>query len=149
MTFETFVFRVHAAKRAPKSVEPQQPSNGNETVLLVEDEPTLRELSQAVLTSLGYDVLPARNGVDALRLLKQSRRPVDLVVTDVVMPGMGGPELAVRIREVSPHIRIIFCSGCAQDNFADGQEFEPGINFMQKPYSVAALASQVREALAK
>jgi two-component system cell cycle sensor histidine kinase/response regulator CckA len=89
---------------------PTELRRGNETVLLVEDDPAVRELGEQALLSLGYRVFEAANGVEALKRFKELDG-VDLLITDVVMPKMGGRELARRLRELSPHTRVLFNSG--------------------------------------
>jgi CheY-like chemotaxis protein len=122
--------------------------SGTETLLLVEDEPMLRELGLMVLGGLGYRVLPADNGVQALRILEQHQgQEIHLLVTDVVMPEMGGKELADRLRVLSPRTKVLFCSGYTEDAIVHDGSLEAGISFMQKPYTVAALANKVREVL--
>jgi CheY-like chemotaxis protein len=128
--------------------EAQSASGGDQkTVLLVEDEPLLREMDIMVLSGLGFRVLPAENGVEALRLVEEnSGQKIHLLVTDVLMPEMGGLELAERLRAGSPQTKVIFCSGCAEDTILP-QGGSAGISFMQKPYSITTLTDKVREAL--
>ena len=108
----------------------------------------LRELGLLVLSGLGYRVLPAENGVQALRLLEQHRgQDIHLLVTDVVMPEMGGEELADRLRVVSPRTKVLFCSGYTEHALTHQRSSESDACFMQKPYTIASLASKVREVL--
>jgi two-component system, cell cycle sensor histidine kinase and response regulator CckA len=149
-TFKIFLPRVEGAvENSARADEPREWAKGHETVLLVEDEATIRELGQMVLSDLGYEVIPAENGLEALRAIEQSGRPIDILVTDVVMPEMGGTELADKLRSLSPHTKVLFCSGYTQDAIVRDGVLQPGIEFIQKPYSVAVLASRVREVLAK
>ena len=148
-TFKIYLPRVYEAVAV--TTQRDQPADlhtGTETVLLVEDEPMLRELGLLVLSGLGYRVLPADNGVQALRLLEQHRgQNIHLLVTDVVMPEMGGKELAERLRALSPHTKVLFCSGYTEDAIVHDGTLDPGISFVQKPYTVATLANKVREVL--
>ena len=149
-TFKVLFPRIAAPVDAPKAAQPspQEMEHGTETVLLVEDEPMLRELGCMVLGELGYRVLNACNGVDALRVLAEhSGESIDLLVTDVVMPEMGGTELAVQMRTRSPRTKVLFCSGYTEDAITRDGLLQPGTSFMQKPYSVATLAGRVREVL--
>ncbi len=132
----------------PEDVTPQVAPPGHETVLLVEDEPMLRELGTTVLEELGYRVLCAENGVDALRLMSENPTVgIDLLLTDVVMPKMGGRELAERLRPIHPKAKVIFCSGYTEDAILHSGSLEAGVFFLQKPYSVAAVAQKVRDVL--
>jgi PAS domain S-box-containing protein len=148
-TFKIFLPRVYEALAVTAQREPvAEPNTGTETVLLVEDEPMLRELGLLVLSGLGYRVLSADNGVQALHLIEKHRgQDIHLLVTDVVMPEMGGKELAERLRVLSPHTRVLFCSGYTEDAIVHDGTLDPGISFVQKPYTVATLANKVREVL--
>jgi len=120
---------------------------GEGTILLVEDEEGLRALNARGLASRGYTVLEAGNGVEAIDVLEKSGRPVDLVVSDVVMPEMDGPTLARELRKRNPALKIIFVSGYAQDAFQhlpDPGEYE----FLPKPFTLKQLVAAVKETLA-
>jgi CheY-like chemotaxis protein len=120
---------------------------GQETVLVVEDEPPLRELAARVLTAAGYTVLQAANGGDALALLAGHPDPVHLVFTDVVMPGMNGRELAERLATLRPAIRVLYTSGYTEDAILrHGALDDPG-RFLSKPYTPSVLRHRIREAL--
>ena len=148
-TFKIYLPRVYEALEViGKYDQPTDLRKGTETVLLVEDEPMLRELGLLALSGLGYRVLPADNGIQALRLIEQHRgQDIHLLVTDVVMPEMGGKELAERLRVISPQTKVLFCSGYTEDAIVHDGLFDRGIAFMQKPYTVASLANKVREVL--
>ncbi|MEW6303410.1 MAG: ATP-binding protein [Verrucomicrobiota bacterium] len=126
---------------------PHQPAvlpRGSETVLLVEDEPSLRNLGMDVLRELGYRVIPAANGTHALDIVEHdTAQQIQLVVTDVVMPEMGGLELVEELRKQAPQAKILYTSGYTEETIVLGA----GIAFMQKPYTVATLANKVREVL--
>lgn len=119
------------------------------TILLVEDEDMLRGLIRELLEIKGYLVLEASQGVEALELFKKSPDPVDLVLTDVVMPHMSGSELVERLRKERPALRVIFMSGyTGANNAAIHKSLEmPGVAFLQKPFRLNALISQVEELL--
>jgi PAS domain S-box-containing protein len=147
-TFKVYLPRVDdPAEVIKKSDDPQEIPRGSETVLLVEDEPMLRELGMMFLTELGYNVLAAPNGRQALNLVyaKYSKQ-IDILVTDVVMPEMGGKDLAEALQSVSPHTRVLFCSGYTEDTVANGG-LSQGVNFLAKPYTVGMLARKVRQIL--
>ncbi|MFB3829345.1 MAG: PAS domain S-box protein [Bryobacteraceae bacterium] len=118
---------------------------GTETVLLVEDEAALRRLARDILTSSGYRVLEARDGVDALQTAGAEPGPIHLVVTDMVMPRMGGSELAAEIRRRREGIRVLYMSGYTDDTIHAGVAERP--NFLAKPFTPDALARKVREVL--
>ncbi len=121
---------------------------GTETILLVEDEPAVRELAEEVLRELGYTVWAAGHGKEALDLASQrAGERIDLVLTDVVMPQMGGKELADRLRERHPQLKVLFTSGYTEDAIVHHGVLQPGIAFLQKPFRVSALALKVREVL--
>ncbi len=149
-TFKVYLPRVNEeAEPLARNEESDELPRGTETVLLVEDEPMLRELGQTVLEELGYRVFVAENGSAALRLVKaNSQVPIDLLLTDVIMPEMGGRELVEHLRPVSPHTKVIFCSGYTEDAIFHSGGLEAGVFFLQKPYTVAAVAQKVRDVLA-
>ena len=126
---------------------PASAARGHETVLVVEDEPPLRELAARVLTSAGYVVLQAANGPDALALLERHPEPVHLVFTDVVMPGMNGRELAARLAVLRPAIRVLYTSGYTEDAILRHGVLDDPRRFLSKPYSPAVLRGRIREAL--
>jgi two-component system, cell cycle sensor histidine kinase and response regulator CckA len=123
-----------------------EPASGNELVLLVEDEPAVRSLAERVLSRYGYEVVSATNGVHALELIDTLNRKIDLVVTDVVMPEMGGVQLAAHLSRLQPGLRILFISGYAADALP-GTEDGSILNFLEKPFSPVELAEAVRAAL--
>jgi CheY-like chemotaxis protein len=125
--------------------EPLQP--GRETILLVEDEEAVRRLSAKVLERAGYRVISAADGVEAIRAAGAHEGRIDLLVTDVVMPGMSGNHLASLFRTRDPEIRVLFVSGYTPDAVLRHGVREGELAFLQKPFSPAALASRVREVL--
>jgi len=124
------------------------PSPGCETILLAEDEPAIRELAAVSLRELGYTVIEASDGTEAMRLAKECGcKQIDLLLTDVVMPEMGGKELAYWLRAVSPHTRVLFTSGYTDRNVIHTGDMNPGTRFLQKPFPLSTLAREVRETL--
>jgi len=121
---------------------------GTETILLVEDDPALREMAATLLRRLGYTVLAAANGLEALNL-KQERTTghIDLLFTDVVMPHMSGRELADRVRALYPHTKILFTSAYTENAIVHQGVLNPGVTLLQKPFTPAALANKLREVL--
>jgi len=120
---------------------------GSETVLVVEDEPSLRSLATHILRHQGYKVLEAADGEEALRVAQECIGEINLLLTDVVMPRMGGKELADRLQTLRPSVRVLFISGFPDDAIAHHGVITPGIAFLQKPFSPASLAQKVREVL--
>jgi len=121
--------------------------NGNETVLLVEDDESLRPLMRRVLETHGYAVLEARHGKDAIRVADGHGGAVDLVITDVVMPEMGGRELAERLASARPSSKILFVSGYTDDVVIRQGILDKGRPFLQKPFTPQELLTKAREVL--
>jgi CheY-like chemotaxis protein len=120
---------------------------GHETILLVEDEEIVRRLGERVLTANGYTVLTAVNGSEALKVLERHAKPVDLLVTDVVMPGMSGRELARALASKDMVRRTLFVSGYTDDAIVRHGVLEPGLAFLYKPFSPDVLLRKLREVL--
>jgi nitrogen-specific signal transduction histidine kinase/ActR/RegA family two-component response regulator len=121
-------------------------AHGTETILLVEDEALVRNLAREILTALGYRVLTATDGFEALRVQAQEQLPIHLLITDVLMPHMNGPQLAKRLQQVLPDIGILFLSGYTADA-AVRQGLRAETAFLQKPFSPDALARKTRDVL--
>jgi two-component system, cell cycle sensor histidine kinase and response regulator CckA len=121
--------------------------HGTETILLVEDEAVLRRLSARVLSASGYTVLTASNGDEALDIIDRHDHAIDLLVTDIVMPGMNGRDLARAVATRRPAIRTLFVSGYSDDAILHHGVLEPGIAFLHKPFAPEALLANVREVL--
>jgi two-component system, cell cycle sensor histidine kinase and response regulator CckA len=132
-----------AEKPAPKPTV----KGGHETILLVEDEPVLRELARVILGDYNYRVLEAGTGAEALRIFDEQKGEVDLLLTDMVMPeGMTGRELAEELRRRKPAIKVIYTSGYSSD-IMGGEVVPRDAKFLQKPYPPPLLAKTVRESL--
>lgn len=129
-----------------KAVVPPSTSSG-ETLLLVEDEPAVLELTGSILEHHGYRVLRARDGHEALRISKSHTGRIDLLVTDVVMPQMSGKDLAETMERVRPETKVLFLSGYPDDIIGEQGRLELGTAFLQKPFHAQALAQKVREVL--
>ncbi len=120
---------------------------GKETILLVEDEPYVKGFAIRVLRETGYHLLEAANGNDGLRMAQEYAGEIHLLLTDVVMPQMGGRELADRLKPLRPDMKVLFTSGYTDNAIVHHGVLEPGIDFLQKPFSPEALAQKVREVL--
>jgi two-component system, cell cycle sensor histidine kinase and response regulator CckA len=128
--------------------ETPAPARGSEVILVVEDEPSVRDLVSRVLRAHGYTVLEAADGDKALALADDyADPPIALLLTDVVMPQVGGLQLARRITARYPAIKVLFMSGYASDTFAHQGRLDPGVAFLQKPFAPSTLAHKVRAVL--
>jgi CheY-like chemotaxis protein len=143
----------------PRVVNAQQPlspdsdaeypiaKGGTETILVVEDEPQIRQMACEVLSECGYKLLVAANGVEALRILKEESAAIDLILTDVVMPEMNGRELAEHVAVARPAAKVLYMSGYTNDAIVRHGVLDSGTWFVQKPFSPDALARKIREVL--
>jgi len=132
----------------PPETKPAEPTGGTETILLVEDEPSVRGMVSELLQHYGYQVIEAVNGVEALVRWEESRDRITLLLTDVIMPGgMSGVELARRLREEQPHLKVVFTSGYNPEAAGRELELRNGENFVAKPCTSEQLLSSIRRAL--
>jgi hypothetical protein len=147
-TFYVYLPRVEEspAELGPAATQENE-KGGCETVLLVEDEDSVRELVRVTLASRGYKVLEAEHGEAGLRVADETKGTIDILVTDVVMPGIGGRELAKRILARRPNIKVLYLSGYTEDAIATQGALTPGTAFLQKPFTLQNLAKKVREVL--
>jgi two-component system cell cycle sensor histidine kinase/response regulator CckA len=147
-TFYVYLPRVEesAEEFSPVKV-PQNETGGCETVLLVEDEESVRELVRVTLASRGYNVLEAENGECGLRAAEGFAGNIDILITDVVMPGIGGRELAKKLLQLRPGISVLYLSGYTEDAVITQGTLGPSNAFLQKPFTLQNLAKKVREVL--
>lgn len=131
----------------PASAVSQQPVHGDETILVVEDEQAVRELTRSILAEHGYTVLDASNGLEALRVAENHAGPIHLLVTDVVMPGLGGRELAERFLTLRPAAKVLHLSGYTDDAIVRHGILQDTVNFLQKPFTAVTLTQKVRASL--
>lgn len=147
-TFKIYLPATHeSATAAPKRVAAPKAAGGTETILVVEDNAPVRAIAKTILERIGYRVLTASSGEEALRILEATEARLDLVVSDVIMPGMTGPELCRQLATRYPGLRVLFTSGYSGDALGRHGVSEPGTMFIEKPYTPSALANKVREAL--
>ena len=148
-TFRIYLPRSGDAAASAEAFVTGEAAGGVETILLVEDNEELRGSTRGVLEALGYRVRTAADGPEALALLDREDGTVDLVISDVVMPGLSGPDLVARIREKSPDIRVIFISGYTDNVVLRHGILEGEVDFLEKPYTIERLARKIREVLGR
>ena len=145
-TFEILLPAMPESEEAKQGATPFESLRGTETILVAEDEPAVRTLVCGTLEQLGYTVLQAADGHEALRILEQ-HGPVHLLLTDVIMPVMGGRELAKRVSSFRPATKIVYMSGYTDDTLAFHGLPQPGSAYIQKPFTPAVLAEKLRQVL--
>lgn len=149
-SFKVYLPRVEEAGSGGKSRPGLGPApHGTETILLVEDEDAVRALTRFTLQRCGYTVLEASHGEEAIRVATNHRETIHVLVTDVVMPGMGGRVLAERLLSLHPEMKVLYLSGYTDDAVVRHGILHEEVNFLQKPFSPTALAHRVREVLAE
>jgi len=147
-TFKIYLPRVAETPEAPESTtSPPTPVRGSETLLVVEDQQEVRKLTKRVLEARGYTVLAARNGAEALEIVAQHPSRIHLMITDVVMPGMNGRELAQHARARRSDLKVLYVSGYTGEAVLQNRLLEPGVAFLQKPFTPDVLARKTREVL--
>lgn len=146
--FKIYLPRTHVAPEPKAAGHAETAHHGSgRRILLVEDEDSLRGLFEAILSNLGHSATSAANGGEALLLVEEKGLKFDLLITDVVMPGMNGTVLVERLRKSQPNLRVIFMSGYTEDAIMHRGVLVPGTPFMQKPFSVADLASKIEQVM--
>ena len=148
-TFKVYLPRVEDSFQAPRKREwAETPGEkGKETILLVEDEPAVRGLAHMVLSEQGYTVIEAQNSEEAVRLAGKHGSEIHLLLTDVVMPGMSGHDLAKHLTALHANLRVLYMSGYTNNVIAENGTLEEGLSFLQKPFTPQVLTQRVREAL--
>jgi len=146
-TFRLYFPRAEATPAAATQTAKAPEAGGRETVLMVEDEASVRKVVRRFLEKLGYNVLEAEDGHRALALVEASDEPIDLLLSDVVMPGMDGRDLLERVRRLRPAVGVLFMSGYTDDVLAQRGTLDQQTPFIQKPFPLELLARKVRDAL--
>jgi CheY-like chemotaxis protein len=147
-TFRIYFPRLREPAELQKQSSIQVESvKGSETILIVEDEEALRELARELLEAHGYKVLQAERGENAIRLVESSQIPIDLLLTDVVMRGMGGRQLAKRLLELRPGLHVLYMSGYTDDVINPRKALSENALLLPKPFTRVLLLRKVREAL--
>jgi CheY-like chemotaxis protein len=147
-TFKVYLPRTEDRRDiSDKEGPPVEDLRGGKTVLVVEDEESIRKLAIEILGEYGYEVLSAGDGEEALRIAAVHEGEISLLLTDVVMPRMGGPELFERLRQQRPGIKVLYVSGYTDNAIVHQGVLDPGIAFLQKPYAPTSLARKVKDVL--
>jgi two-component system, cell cycle sensor histidine kinase and response regulator CckA len=146
-TVKVFLPRSRAAEEAPSAAAREAPARGSEMLLVVEDEPALLGLARMTLEKNGYRVLAAASPAEALRAIEGHAGAIDLLITDVVMPGMNGRELHQRLVALRPGLKALYMSGYTADIIAHRGIVDEGMAFLPKPFTPQDLVRKVREAL--
>jgi CheY-like chemotaxis protein len=146
-TFKIHLPRVEGVVRAGPPAPTAISGRGTETILIVEGDAALRRMSGRLLRLSGYTVLAAGDGAEALALLKGHVGPVSLVLTDMIMPGMSGRELATALQGLRPQMKVIFTSGYTDDVLQQSGQFDAGAHFIGRPHTAMQLSNKVREVL--
>ncbi|HTX55076.1 MAG TPA: PAS domain S-box protein, partial [Candidatus Baltobacteraceae bacterium] len=146
-SFRIYLPRTHEPAVHPGEASPTQLLRGRETVLVVEDEPAILKITRTTLQQLGYSVVAAASGKEALALAARHQGPLHLLLTDVIMPEMNGFDLYKGIATSRPGIKVVFASGYSADVFPEADDGNGGITFLQKPFTMRQLSAKVREVL--
>jgi two-component system cell cycle sensor histidine kinase/response regulator CckA len=149
-TFRIFLPRhipVEKEETAKAAAAPVKDLTGNERILLVEDEESVRMFSARALSTTGYEVFEAGSGEEALEVLEEINGELDLIISDVVMPEMDGPTLLTHVRRLYPDLKVIFVSGYAEESVRQGLADDRSVEFLPKPYTLDQINSKVKEVL--
>jgi CheY-like chemotaxis protein len=146
-SFNALLPAAETAQGARHEVISTAQTSGSETILLVEDEDALRQVTARILRRNGYRVLSAANGPEAITVVKQHEGPIELLITDVVMPYMLGREVAAQVTDARPGIQVLYISGYAQAVLGAQGTLDAGVALLQKPFSERLLLSSIRERL--
>jgi len=148
-TFKIYLPRVDVPADTSEFAVPPKELKGAETILLAEDDETLRSLTTGILRKLGYTVLAAATSDMARAIARDHHGPIHLLLTDVVMPGSSGRDLARELAKSRPQTKVLFVSGYTGEAMIQHGLTEPGLNYLQKPYTPSVLAAKVREVLSQ
>ena len=147
-TFRVLLPRVDEEVSGPRAAPPTPVQKGAGSILLVEDEEAVRFLIARALRSYGYDVIAAGSGAEALAAVQSSDNHIDLLVCDVVMPGMNGRDVAAEVRALLPELPVLFITGYTELRDSDAETLDPGKNLLMKPFTPAQLVRRVQRVLA-
>ena len=148
-TFKIYLPCIDQVPEAESLVETtEKVERGSQTILIVEDDEALLQVTHRTLKNAGYAILAARSPEEAIRVSEIHPGPIHLMVTDVIMPGINGPQLAVHLSPSRPEMKVLYVSGYTDDTIVPYGVLEPGLAFLQKPFSLKVLARKVSEMLA-
>lgn len=139
--------RGNAVETVPAAIETAPQSKKNQTILVTDDEAGIRALVRKILKRQGYEVMEAANGEEALKIFREQAGKIDLLITDIMMPGMSGRELASRVLDQRAAMKVLYISGYTNDEAVYAGDLPPGTSFLQKPFTLVALIDKVREVL--
>jgi PAS domain S-box-containing protein len=148
-TFRIYFPRLIGTHASEAKTEEVPASSGSETILVVEDDAMVRTLTTAMLQEMGYTILVANSPQEALALCRQDGTPIDLLITDVIMPEMKGPALREKVRALRPNIKVLYMSGYTSDVIVNHGVLEEGVNFIQKPFNMEDLGRKVHDVLSR
>jgi two-component system cell cycle sensor histidine kinase/response regulator CckA len=148
-TFRIFLARAEGVEEEATPAEPVKRGDGPRTILLVEDEPSLRKLTHRTLKDMGYSVLEANDAAQAIDVARSTDAPIDLLLTDVIMPGMSGGDLAKKLSPENPHMRVLFMSGYTDGAIEVRGSLPPGMAVLRKPFTRDVLLRTVEGTLAQ
>jgi CheY-like chemotaxis protein len=146
-TFELFFPVTESVPELAKEPLKNQALSGSETILVVDDEKIIRDLTLEVLSAHGYNVLLAQDGLEAIHVYKAFGHNIDLVLLDMIMPRMGGKEAYEKLKEINPDIKVLFCSGHGSDHKVCEELKKIGMPYSRKPFKIYDLARKVRQVL--
>ena len=147
-TFKVYLPTAEEGARIVEEAEDVQPAAaGSETILMVEDDEAVRRAAERILKSFGYEVLVARTPSEGLALCEAHEGPIHLLVTDVVLPGMSGPDLAASACVIRPEMKVLYVSGYADNAIVEHGVLKEGLSFLEKPFTSEGLARKVQEIL--
>jgi len=146
--FRIYLPHTHLEQQLPVEVRGHsRPARGSETILLVEDQPEVRAIARTILSRQGYRIIEADSGVAALDFVKSQDEPIDMLLTDVIMPILGGQDLAREVLVLRPGVRVLFASGYTDDVLVQQGVLQPGAEWIQKPFTKESLSQKVRSVL--
>jgi DNA-binding NtrC family response regulator len=146
-TFNVYFPPSEREVEAVRKLAPAPVLSGSETILLIEDEEHVRAVSRAILARSGYKVVEVQNPAEAIEFCGKPSKPIHLVLTDIVMPKMSGPELAKQLRALRPEIKVLYMSGYTDDTIIRHGMLDPKTAFLQKPFTPEDLLRKVRDVL--